>query len=301
MLRILAVFLSLFLFVAPALAEPLRVVASFSILGDMVKTVGGEAVEVGTLVGPDADAHSYQPTPEDMKRLAGAKLVFMNGLGFEGWMKRLVESSGTKAKVITVSEGVKARAVEEAEEEEEHEGHDHHGLDPHAWQDAANARLYVKNIAAALESALPDHVQAIRARAAAYDAELAKLDADIRAQFAAIPQDRRKIITSHDAFGYFGAAYGIAFLAPQGMSAEAEASPSDIAKLIRQIRTEGVRKIFLENMADPRLIKQMAKDSGATLGGTLYADALSAPNGPAPSYGAMMRYNAGKMLGAMRE
>ena len=274
-----------------AAAAPLHVVASFSVLGDMVKNVGGEAVAVRTLVGPDADTHTYQPTPEDAKALAAADVIFVNGLGFEGWMQRLVEASGTKAKVVVVSEGVKPRVMVE-----EGEGT---VTDPHAWQDPANGLIYVKNIAMALEKAVPDQVKAVQARAAAYDARIAETDAYVRKQFAGIPESKRKIITSHDAFGYFGAAYDVTFLAPQGMSTEAEASASGVAKLIEQIKAEKVNRVFIENMSDPRLITQIAKDTGAEMGGALFSDALSGAGGLAPDYLAMFRNNVPKMREAM--
>lgn len=288
-----AVFVALMGLSQPVFADspPLNVVASFSILGDMVKTVGGGAVQVTTLVGPDSDTHTYQPTPDDAKALAKADVIFVNGLGFEGWMQRLIAASGTKAKIIVASNGVKPRTMVEDEGQTV--------TDPHAWQNPANGRIYAQNIAAALEAARPEQAQAIKDNAAKYDAEIADADKYIRQQLAGIPESKRKIITSHDAFGYFGAAYDIKFLAPLGMSTESEAAASDVAKLIEQIKAEGVKQVFIENMTDPRLIKQIARDSGAQMGGALFSDALSQPDGSAPTYLAMFRNNVPKLKAAM--
>ena len=279
---------------SPAFAaadHPLNVVASFSILGDMVKNVGGDSVAATILVGPDSDTHTYQPTPQDAKALASADLIIVNGLGFEGWMGRLIEASGTKAKVIVASEGVKPRTMVEDGKEVV--------TDPHAWQNLSNGLIYIKNIATALEKAEPDDAKAIQTRATAYEQDIQQMDKYVRQQFADVPKTQRKIITSHDAFGYFGAAYDVTFLAPQGMSTESEASAAEVAKLIGQIKAEGVKKIFLENMTDPRLITQIAKDGGAEMGGTLFSDALSPQGGPAPTYLAMFRNNVPKLKEAM--
>ncbi len=287
---IIAFLLASFSLPAWAADRPLHVVASFSILADMVRNVGGDDVVVTSLVAPDADTHAYQPTTEDAKSLAKADMIFVNGLGFEGWMQRLIEASGTKGAVVVASEGIKSRVMIDDGKKI---------TDPHAWQDLANGRVYVKNIAAALERAVPEHATAISARAAHYDAELVKVDAETRKQLADIPAKQRKIITSHDAFGYFGAAYGVTFLAPVGISTEAEPSASDVAKLVKQIKAEGVREVFIENMTNPKLIEQIGKDAGAELGGTLYSDALSAPTGSAPTYLAMFSNNVPKLRAAM--
>ena len=280
---------------ALAAAQPLHVVASFSILADMVKNVGGDAVEVKSLVGPGGDAHTYQPTPEDAEALARANLVFVNGLGFEGWMQRLVQASGYKGNVVVVSAGIKPRTMVD-----EDAGAAKKITDPHAWQDLSNGRVYVKNIAASLIAALPGQAKAITERAAHYDAELAKMDKYVRGEFAGIPANKRKIITSHDAFGYFGMAYGISFIAPVGMSTEAEPSAADVAKLIGQIKREGVKELFFETMTSPRLVEQIAKDTGAKVGGALYSDALSPTNGEAPTYLAMFQVNVAKLRDAMK-
>jgi zinc/manganese transport system substrate-binding protein len=294
LLSALAVILS-----APAVAaDRLPVVASFSILGDMTARVGGDRVAVTTLVGPDGDAHVYEPTPDDVRAVAAARLLVVNGLGFEGWMDRLAGASGYTGPVVVASKGVAPREIVE-EEHADAEGHDHHGIDPHAWQDVANAVTYVRNIAAGLDAADPVGKATYDANAAAYVAELEALDAEVRAALATLPAERRKIITSHDAFGYFGAAYGLRLSAPEGISTEAEASAADVAALIRQIRADAVPAIFVENIKDRRLIDQIAAESGAAVGGELYTDALSDKDGPAPTYVEMIRHNAKTLTEAL--
>lgn len=277
----------------PGLAqEKLSVVASFSILGDFVREVGGERVAVTTLVGPDGDAHVYSPTPADAKSMAAAKLVVVNGLKFEGWLTRLIKSSGTKATVATATAGITPLKLAA-------DDHGHGGEDPHAWQSVANAKLYVGNIRDALAAADPAGKAAYEANAAAYLAKLDALENEIKAAVARIPADRRKAITSHDAFGYFVKAYGIAFIAPQGVSTEAEASAKDVARIIRQIKAQKVPAVFLENVTNPRLAEQIARESGARIGGRLYSDALSSGEGPAGTYIAMMKHNISQIEKAL--
>ncbi|AZO80014.1 MULTISPECIES: metal ABC transporter substrate-binding protein [unclassified Bosea (in: a-proteobacteria)] len=278
----------------PGLAqEKLPVVASFSILGDFVREIGGDRVAVTALVGPDGDAHVYSPTPADAKTVAGAKLVVVNGLKFEGWLTRLIKSSGTKATIATATTGITPQKTAD-----DH-GHGHGGEDPHAWQSVANAKIYVGNVRDALIAADPAGKSTYEANTAAYLAKLDALDAEIKAAVARIPADRRKAITSHDAFGYFVKAYGIAFIAPQGVSTEAEASAKDVARIIRQIKAEKVPAVFLENITNPRLAEQIAKESGAKIGGRLYSDALSAADGPAGTYIAMMKHNISQIEKAL--
>ncbi len=278
--------------------RPLQAVATFSILADLVREVGGDRVAVTSLIGPDSDAHGFSPTPDDARRLAAADIVFMNGLGFEGWIERLVKASNTKAPVIVASRGVTAMEEPDEHEWHDHVGHDHADhIDPHAWQSVANAKLYVAAIRDGLSKADPDRAAVFAANAAAYTQKLDALEADIRTVIAAIPQARRQLITSHESFGYFGKAYGLRFLAPKGVSSDSEAGPADIARIIRQIRKDKIPAIFLENVADPRLMQQIARESGARIGGRIYSDALSGPQGPAPTYLAMMRAN----LQAFRE
>ena len=280
-------------------ADKLRVVATFTVLGDMVKNVGGEHVALTTLVGPDGDAHVYEPTPADARALAEADLVLVNGLGFEGWIDRLVKASGYKGPVVVASEGI---ALVRAAEENHGHGHDHgHGegeFDPHAWQDLVNGRLYVINIASALAAADAARADDYRRRAAAYDRELVALDQDIRHRLHDVPAERRKVITSHDAFQYFGRAYGIGFHAPVGLSTEDEPSAGEVAALIRQMRDEGIRTLFVDNITDARLVQQLAREAEAVVGGTLYSDSLSGADGPASTYLDMFRHNAGEIVKA---
>jgi zinc/manganese transport system substrate-binding protein len=273
---------------APAVAqEKLPVVATFSILGDLVKNVGGERVALTTLVGPDGDAHVYSATPADARNLAAAKVVFQNGLGFEGWMDRLVKASGTKSPLVVVSRGIKTQRMAETPGH----GHSHAETDPHAWQSVANSKIYVTNIRDALAKADPAGKADYEANAKAYLDKLDALDKEIRAAVNAIPKERRKVITSHDAFAYFKAAYGIDFIAPQGVSTDSEASAQDVAKIIKQIRSQKIPAVFLENVSDPRLVRRIADETGARIGGTLYSDALSDAKGPAATYIDMMRHN----------
>lgn len=285
--------------------EPLPVVASFSILGDFVKQVGGDRVSVTTLVGANGDAHVYSPTPADAKAMAGARLIIVNGLKFEGWMTRLIKSSGAKATVAVATKGIAPQIL--ADDEHDHgkpdkHGHDHAGQeDPHAWQSVANAKIYVENIRDALSEADPAGKAQFAAGASAYLTKLDALESEIKAAVARIPAERRKAITSHDAFGYFVKAYGFQFIAPQGVSTEAEASAKDVGRIIRQIKAQKIPAVFLENVTNPRLVEQIARESGAKIGGQLFSDALSAANGPAGTYIAMMKHNISqieKALGA---
>jgi zinc/manganese transport system substrate-binding protein len=276
---------------APA-QEKLRVLATFSILGDLVRNVGGDRVEVTTLVGPNSDAHVYSPAPADAKKVAAAQVVITNGFGFEGWMARLVRASGSKASPAVATKGIKAR-------KQAAHGHGHDDTDPHAWQSVANAKIYVANIRAALIAADPAGKAAYEANAAAYLEKLDALDKEVREAVAAIPQDRRRIITSHDAFGYFQAAYGIEFIAPQGVSTESEASARDVGRIITQIKRQKIPAVFLENVTDPRLIQRIAAESGAKVGGQLYSDALTDEKGAAPTYIDMIRYNIKQLVTAL--
>lgn len=280
--------------------ERLRVVATFSILGDMVARVGGDRIDVKPLVGPGGDAHVYQPTPADAAELAKARLVFMNGLKFEGWMEKLVAASGYKGRVVTATKGIEVIDVPHRHGKRDKHGHDHSGkADPHAWQSLANGLIYVRNIKDGLCRLDADGCATYAANAAAYTQEIENLDVEIRAQMSAVPPAARTVITSHDAFAYFARAYGIRFLSPRGVSTESEASAKDVARLIDQIRKEKVKALFVENIADPRLINQIGRETGVALGGTLYSDALSPAGGPAATYLDMMRHNARLIAGAM--
>ena len=333
---------------APAIAQsdkPIPVVATFSILGDMVKRIGGEHVSVTTLVGPDGDAHVYQPTPADARAVSEAKILVFNGLQFEGWLDRLIDATEFDRMRVVATEGIEPIAfddehdrgdlevhAEEAGHDDDHDdhavaghdhddethaeaathdhddvahaeaGHDHHdhgAFDPHAWQSLGNAVAYVDNITAALVQADPVTAADFYQNRAAYVAEIEALDAEIREILAGLPADRRTVVTSHDALQYFGRDYGLAFVAPQGLSTESEASAKDVARLIEQIREQGIRAVFIENIGDPRLMRRIADETGAVIGGTLYSDALSGPDGSGATYLDMMRHNATTLAQAL--
>ena len=310
-LRALATACTALLIASHAHAQKLEVTTSFSILGDLVSQVGGERVKVRALIGADEDAHAFQPRPSDARNVGGAALVVVNGLGFDDWMVRLARSGGYKGEVVVASAGIDTLAMSKDDAHEHGHDHGHDGekandkakdkadraVDPHAWQDVGNVRRYVANIADALAKADPDGATAYRANAERYDGELKALDAEIRAAFAVLPAERRKVVSSHDAFGYFGRAYGIRFLSPVGVSNNAEPTAQGVARLIRQLKAEKVPAVFIENVADSRLIERIRSESGAQVGGTLYSDALSKADGPAPSYVQMMRTN----LDALRQ
>ena len=276
------------------------VVASFSILGDITQRVGGDRIKVHTLVGRNADAHVYQPTPTDAKPLAKARLVVVNGLGFEGWIDRLIKSSGYRDSVTTASSGI--RTLARGESGDEHDHHDHAGpSDPHAWQDLANAARYVDNIRNALIDIDPEGRSTYQANADQFRQEIAALDAEVRQNFKKIPKDRLKVVTTHDAFAYFGQAYGISFIAPVGVNTDAEPSAADIGRIIKQIRREKIPAVFMESISDSRLLERIRQESGARIGGTLYSDALSKTDGPAATYLEMMRHNARTLVEALKE
>ncbi len=270
-------------------ADKLPVVTSFSILADMTRQVGGEHVQITSLVGVDEDAHTYEPTPDDAKALLRARLIIKNGLGFEPWLDRLVASTATPAVVITASRGVIPRTLEEGGERIP---------DPHAWHNLANSELYVHNIIRALVAADPAHRDDYERNGQAYLKRIYQLLAEAKAKFGALPAGNRKIVTSHDAFGYLGQAYGIEFLAPQGLSTEREPSAAEVAALITQIRNARVKAVFMENIKDARLLKQIADESGAHIGGTLYSDALSA-SGPASTFTGLFEYNLNTLYDAL--
>ncbi|EOF5135169.1 metal ABC transporter substrate-binding protein [Salmonella enterica] len=265
-----------------AVARTLNVVTSFSVLGDMVQLVGGENVHVTSLVGPDGDPHTFEPSPKDSAMLKQADVVVVNGLGLEGWLDRLVKASGFKGKLVVASEGIQTHSMEEDGEMV---------TDPHAWNSAANGVQYAENIMRGLIKADPQDEAAITTRGTTYIEQLRQLDSWAKERFSNIPTVKRKVVTSHDAFGYFGKAYGITFLAPQGLSSESEASAADVAALIKQMKAEHIQTWFMENQLDPRLVKQIAAATGAHPGGVLYPEALSEPGGVADTYVKMMRHN----------
>jgi zinc/manganese transport system substrate-binding protein len=271
----------------PAPVFPLRVVASFSILANMVREIGGNAVEVTSLVAPDSDAHIFEPSPADAQRLARADLVVVNGLGFEGWMERLVRASGYRGALVVASKGVTPRTLRKQ-------------VDPHAWQNLANAAIYTDNIRDGLIARLPAQRAAIERSAAGYRSRIETLDRLTHARFNELPAERRRVITSHDAFGYFGDAYQVRFIAPLSWNTDSEASASDVARLIRQIKGDAVSALFVENITDPRLLRRIAGEAGVKIGGTLYSDALSSASGPASTYLDLMAHNADTLRAAMQ-
>jgi len=288
---------------APAAAAPapeprLAVVATFTILADMVSNVGGDRVAVVSIVGPDSDAHQFSPAPGDAKAIASAQLVFTNGLGFEGWLDKLIAASGYQGTVVVASEGIETIRTAGHGHSHGHR-HDHGEVDPHGWQSLANARRYVSNIADALAKADPAHEEAFRARAATYIEAIDALDAEARKKFEAIPAAERRMVTGHDAFGYLGRDYGISLLSPRGVSTESEASAKDVAALIRQIKSQRIRAVFVENISDPRLVEQLARESGARVGGVLFSDALSEKNARGRTYLEMMRHNLDEIAKAL--
>lgn len=279
-------------------SDPLQVTASFSILGDLVAVVGGSRVRVHTLVGPDEDAHVFEPRPADGRQLLQSRLLVVNGLGFEPWAARLARSAGFKGATVVASAGI--QPIDGAPDKGHGHRHSHGHADPHAWQDPNHVARYVHNIAAGLGRADPPGAAVYAANRDAYLQELQALDAWIRAQLAPIPVEQRRVITSHDAFGYFAAAYQVRFLAAQGVSTDSAPSAKAIAALVRQIRREKIHTVFVENMADPRLVAQLGRDAGARVGGTLYSDALSAPGKPGATYLQMMRHNVTQLVQGMQ-
>jgi zinc/manganese transport system substrate-binding protein len=284
--------LTLALAVSPSLmAKTLHVVASFSVVADMVKEIGGDHVEVTSLVAPNGDPHTFEPAPQDSVKINKADIVFVSGLGLEGWMKRLVKSSGYQGEVITASKGVKTRSMLEDGKEM---------TDPHAWNSARNGVKYSQNIMDALIKVSPEDADYFKKKGQAYILKLTQLDDWAKAQFAAIPKDKRKVLTSHDAFGYFGAEYGVNFLSPVGFSTEAEASASSMGQLIQQIKSEHIHTYFIENQTDPRLVEQIASATGAKSGGELYPEALTDSQGEAPTYVAAFTHNVETILASMK-
>ena len=302
---------------APAFAQsdgPIPVVATFSILGDMVKQIGGEHVAVTTLVGPDGDTHVYQPTPADARAISEAEILVVNGLQFEGWLDRLIEASDFRGVQVVATDGIEPLTYEDGAdthapsgeadhdmhaEGDDHDGHDHGTLDPHVWQSLRGAAVYVDNITAALARADPGNAGVFYRNRAAYVDALEALDSRISTVVAGLPAESRTVVTSHDALQYFGRDYGLTFIAAQGLSTEAEASAQDVAHLIEQIGEQGIRAVFIENIGDQRLLRRIADETGAVIGGTLYPDALSGPDGPASTYLDMMWHNAKTLARAL--
>jgi zinc/manganese transport system substrate-binding protein len=273
-------------------AHSVPVVGSFSILADMISRIGGDAVAVTAFVGPDQDVHIYDPRPKDLRTLAAASLLVQNGLGLEGWMNRLTGAAGFKGRTVTAADKVVPRTMTETG-----------GViatDPHAWQDPRNAVLYVQAITDGLTAVDPPSASLYRARAADYSATILQTDTWITSTLQPIDPANRRVITTHDAFGYYGARYGIEFLSAEGISTEFEPSAKAIATLVAQIKRENVHAVFIENMTSDRMARVLAQETGAVLGGTVYSDALSPPGGPAATYLDMLRHNTTLFAAAMR-
>nr|WP_275064979.1 zinc ABC transporter substrate-binding protein [Bartonella sp. AU18XJBT] len=274
----------------------IKVVASFSILADLVKNVGDNHISMTTFVGPNANTHTYEPTPHDAQALRNAQIIFINGLHLEGFIDRLITASGTKALLVEVSANIPSLKMKN---QEHNASHHHSVIDPHAWQTIPNVKIYVKNIAAAFCKIDPQSCPNYKKNAETYIKKLEIAQDTLKTKIATIPKDKRIIITSHDAFGYFAEEYGFTILAPQSASTEAEATAADVAKLIKQIKANKAAALFVENISNPRLIKQIAKETGLKIGGTLYSDALSNKNGPAATYLDMMEHNVNTIIDAI--
>ncbi|MCS6760742.1 MAG: metal ABC transporter substrate-binding protein [Candidatus Devosia symbiotica] len=274
----------------PAGAAEVNAVASFSILGDIVARIGGNRIALTTIVGPNADTHVYEPKPADAQALHAAQIFFVNGLGFEGWLDRLVEATGFSGPVVVASGGVRTHTMDADGDQV---------TDPHAWHSLKNGLLYASNVEAGLCQVDPDGCPTYQRNAKAYADEISALDRQVTAQIDSVPVNQRKVITTHDAFGYFGEEYGVAFLAPEGISTDSEASAADVGKLIEQVRADGVKALFIENMSDGRLLEQISRETGAVVGGELYADALSKPGEDAATYLNMFRHNIELLVPAM--
>ncbi|MFZ4408703.1 MAG: metal ABC transporter solute-binding protein, Zn/Mn family [Paracraurococcus sp.] len=282
------------LHIVPSRAQPRPlVVAAFSLLGDMVRQLGGEDLPLRVLAGPGTDPHAFQPRPSEAEAIRGAGLVVRNGLGFEPWLDRLIRASAYAGPVVTATEGITPRPAGPGH------GHGPNAPDPHAWQDVRLAQAYARTIANGLAAADPARATAIRAAEAAWIARLAGLDAWVRDRLATVPPERRIMVTSHDAFGYFAAAYGVRVLAAQAGAAEAQPSAGQVAALIRQIRAERITAVFIEGTRNQAVLERLAADAGVVPRGRLYADTLSPPDGPAPGYEAMVRHNLGLIVPAM--
>lgn len=272
-----------------AYADRLNVVATFSILGDMVARVGGEHIELTTLVGPDADSHAFEPTPAALRAMKNADLVVVNGISYEGWIGRLIVSSGYSGPVIVAARDVTALTVNDRLE-----------LDPHAWQSVSSSLRYVANIRDGLIEADRGRSAKYKENAERYSRELQALEDWIREQIGQVPEEKRVVVTSHDAFQYFGRSYGVRFLSPDGVDGASGSSAARLARIVDRMRKDHIRAVFPGNTADDSMLAQLRQDAGAVIGGTLYPDALSAPGGPAPSYIAMMRHNVSRLVEGMQ-
>ena len=266
--------------------DKVRVVASFSILGDMVEQVTGDLADVTTIVGPDADAHVYTPNTADAKAVANAHVIFVNGLGFETWSQTLIETSGTKGKVFVATDGIVPLKVDGE-------------IDPHAWNTLTNGMIYVNNIAKSMAEIDPNHADAYKANAKAYTERLKALHDRALSEIAKLPAENRTVVTAHDAFGYLAQGYGMTFLAPVGVDTEAEPSAKGLAALIDHLKTVKAGALFVENITSPALVEQISRETGIKIGGKLFSDALSERGGPATSYEKMFEHNLGALIQAL--
>lgn len=283
-------------------AGEVKAVATFSILGDLVQEIAGDRVELKVLVAPGGDGHVFQPSPTHARDVSQAKLLFSNGLGFEPWIKRLLEASKFQGTHAMASDGVQPlkNAHESHGHHHEHQhGHEHGEVDPHAWQRVANVKVYAKNIAEALCSADAAGCAQYRKNEQVYQAKLDALDKSIRASWASVPAAQRKVITSHDAFAYYAKEYQVDFRAAQGINTAAEATPKGIAQLVRQIQKEHIKALFVESISDPRLMEQIGRETGVRPAGELFSDSLSAKGGPATTYITLMRHNTEALVKAV--
>lgn len=287
---------------------PMPVVASFSVLGDMVAEIGGDNIQLTTIIGLGGDAHSFEPTPEHVRALAQARVLVVNGLGFEAWLPRLMASSNFKGSKVVASDGIEPLHFDAEHGGHDHAGHDDHDdhdthaglVDPHAWQSLTNGIVYARNIAAGLSKADPANASDYNARANRYIDEMKKLDVEVRQALSGIAPEKRKIVVPHDSMGYFGHDYVIEFIPIMGTSNQAEASARDVAAIVDQVRASGGAAVFLEGSANPKIAEQIARETGATVGGTLYADTLSESDQPAGTYLGMFKWNAGQLIYALR-
>lgn len=280
----------------------IQVLATFSILADITREIGGERVQVDSLVAANQDAHVFAPTPQDVKKITQARVLVSNGLGYEGWLARLEQATEFKGKIIVATDGIQALPKPNHGEMGHEHDHDHEGqFDPHAWHDPTIVQtIYVRNIVAGLSQADPAGADYYQKRGQAYSAQIAQLTANIQKEVANIPPEQRKVVTSHDAFNYFAHAFGITFLAPQGVSTESESSAKAIAQLSAQIKNEHIKALFFENISNPKMMQQLTQETGVKIGGKLYSDALSNADEPAPTYLKMMAYNANTLVDGMK-
>lgn len=280
--------LSFLFFSTASMAKPL-VVTTFSILQDMVHEIAGDKIDLKNLVGPNQDAHVFEPRPENAKDLTHAKLVIKNGLGFEGWLDRLIQASGFHGQVVVVSKGIRPIV---------------HGkrrfADPHAWHSLENAQIYVDNIVEGLSTLLPEEAKYFEARGEAYKKQLKVLEEKTRRELDPIPVEQRKVICNHSAFDYLGREFDITFFAPLGISTDAEPSALAVAKLIERIKKEKIHVMFVENISNARLLEQISKETGITIAGVLYSDALSEPGTEADTYLKMMEFNLSALVKAFQ-